>query len=160
MVIHVVSPLRLISVTRRVRHRARPACRRMLRFRRLGLCTDRYGRRTHLREGQARAVQQFSQGLENREVTLDADHLMFVDERGREHQRDIRLPRELIERRRRGLCLDVEVAQSRVRERLCPEHGQSQTANQELESSPHCLPPVHTLRAVYQSSTCKGLPYG
>lgn len=51
-------------------------------LRRLVLCTDRYGRRTHLREGQSGAVQQFPQGVDDREVTLDADHLMFVDERG------------------------------------------------------------------------------
>jgi hypothetical protein len=29
------------------------------------------------------------------------------------------------------------VAQRRVRERLCPEHGQSQAADQDRESSPH-----------------------
>src|SRR5882724_170492 len=101
----------------------------MLWLRRLVLRTDGYGRRTHLREGQSGAVQQLSQSIENREVPLDADDLVFVDERGREHQSDIRLPRKFIERRRRGLCLNVEVAQSRVRERLRPEHGQSQTAD-------------------------------
>src|ERR1700730_376354 len=130
----------------------------MLWFRRLVLCTDRDRRRTHLRERQSGAVQQFSQGVENREVTPDSDHLMLVDERGREHQRDIRLPREFIERRRRGLCLDVEVMQSRVRERLRPEHGQSKTADQDREPSPHEIP-LLTVHVVCPWPTCKGLRY-
>ena len=42
----------------------------------------------------------------------------------------------------RGAGVDVEVAQSRVRKRLCSERHQSQTSHEHRESSPpHCLSP-------------------